>query len=413
MLPNKLRTNAGDASACCSSASMSADVKIAHSLDVAKRVAHERRRRVSVLLLSIGLLGWFSSLLYLMLDIYAKLPRNAPSAFFVLTALPPSVALCVLAILPSDRRLTYLAMSLSRFMCALFGVFFAAAGPLFAAEHISWSELSPNAAATFCTGYSLTCIGTAAALAHLLRPQASAPSTCSRAWFALIQEQRTAVRQELDSRSFWALHAIGVGLVPAFWLCRAEYFAVQRDHDALRSFWNYFRAFWLAGGLTNVATILVLYSTAKHRSIYMLQGVGLGLWATSALLIVGLARGVRQLFRGWLLALAAPDVSSSATAADEIKTLMSTTAAATIAALISSDGKPKQALAEAAKRFRVLDIQDLRATDLSENTTLTDASGLSLRERTQSARLGSCDAFLSRECIHVLQSAPSLASPPE
>ena len=185
MLPNKLRTNAGDASACCSSASMSADVKIAHSLDVAKRVAHERRRRVSVLLLSIGLLGWFSSLLYLMLDIYAKLPRNAPSAFFVLTALPPSVALCVLAILPSDRRLTYLAMSLSRFMCALFGVFFAAAGPLFAAEHISWSELSPNAAATFCTGYSLTCIGTAAALAHLLRPQASAPSTCSRAWFAL------------------------------------------------------------------------------------------------------------------------------------------------------------------------------------------------------------------------------------
>ena len=58
--------------------------------------------------------------------------------------------------------------------------------------------------------------------------------------------------------AFYAIHLLGLGLVPAYWLAPIGDYALS-NREAMARYWRMFRAFWSAGGVVNALTAALTF----------------------------------------------------------------------------------------------------------------------------------------------------------
>ena len=369
--------------------------ELTNTFDEAKAKTNKLRFRVSGMFLAVGALLWIPTTFYIFVDVGMNVatqgtpPSAAPNSMITNSLIPPGVSLIAMALVPTDSRMIFFLIGIFHYFIALFGALFGACGVIFAAmgDQARWSAIpNPAAAAIWCFGYSLICFTTSFNLFKLMQPAANSPRRFSKGYWAIVKEQQQQYREEVGEWHF-KLAYYTAGILPVFWLGRAHYFKITSAYSALNKWWRDFRLFWLAGIPVNIITIIVLVASQPDDDSYE-SIVGLSLLTFTAALVAGSVGRVRQKMRRFLIYLATPH-SEDAEGSEG--------SAAAIAALVSSTGRPKQALEEARKRFRVLDVENLYDSDLSTggNTDLASKAGLDLRARTRPEELGKCDVFFS------------------
>ena len=360
----------------------------------ARKSAWRKRLRSTGSLLAIGFVVWVLSLVYLLIGLLGRLPDALPSIFTVNVVQPPSMILILFSILPTDTQLIRWLVAISLFLCVWCSATIALVGVAFMEDWIHVHGLlacpagdvyqpSCVAALAFCSGWFAVILNIGVfGMGPLLARAHGSPPICSRAALVRIQQQRRAFRARHGDCTFYTMHALGIGFVPAFWLAPSGYYAVDK-REALTQYWVLFRAFWAAGGVVLAATAVIVICGSAYTGERLDRrtsddALGLLAWAASAIVLGGILPTEHNRRR-----LLAAHVERSCTDRDR--------AAAVIAAMVGSSADHwRQSLLTASSSFRAL---PWPAANHARHWTTSEDTGL--HPKTVPCELGMVDAFIS------------------